>query len=326
MTATAPLVLVPEVLPPDWLASVRAAADAGAFELRDDLDAVLGLGLEARHRVVGLLTLLTRPVDAALLDAFPQLRVVSNMAVGFDNVDVPACTARSIRVGNTPGVLTDATADLAMALLLSAARNLPVASLDAREGRWRTWSPTGWLGLELRGATLGVVGLGKIGLAVAQRARAFGMDILYTRRSDAPAPPELGATRVELDTLLARADVVSLHVPLRPDTRHLIDAAALARMKPSALLVNTARGDVVDQVALQAALEAGQIAGAALDVTSPEPLPPEHPLYQTPGCFIVPHIGSATRATRRRMAELACANLLAGVRGEALPHAVNGPI
>ena len=310
------LVVVPAEVPRDWLASVDAA---------EDLEVVVDLATlpEARRpAVVGLLSLLTMAVDAALLERLPGLRVVSNMAVGHDNIDLAACRARSIAVGNTPGVLTDATADLTMTLVLAAARGLIGASVDAREGRWQTWTPDGWLGLELRGATLGIVGLGKIGAAVAARARAFGMELLYAGPREKPEAAALGARRCSLDELLGKSDVVSLHLPLSEHSRGLIDASALAALKPGAILVNTARGPIVDQDALLAALRAGKLRAAALDVTVPEPLPPTHPLFAEPRCLIAPHIGSATESTRRRMAALACANLLAGVRGQALPHRV----
>ena len=314
------LVLVPPEVPRSWLASLD--------EPDAQLEVVVGLDALDPNRdteVTGLLSLLTMPVGPALLDRFEQLRVVSNMAVGFDNIDVDACRARSIAVGNTPGVLTDATADLTMALLLSAARRLPEAAADARAGRWQTWSPDGWLGVELRGKSLGIVGFGKIGKAVAHRARAFGMDILYTSRSDHGKGPDGRAKRVALDELLARADFVSLHVPATPETIGLIDADALARMKPDAVLINTARGNIIDQDALVAALARGQLRAAALDVTSPEPLPPTHPLFGEARCIILPHIGSATDATRRRMATLACENLRAGIQGRLLPHPVYDP-
>ena len=256
----------------------------------------------------GLLTLLTDRVDQALLDAAPDLRVVSNFAVGSDNVDLDACAARGVPVGVTPGVLTDATADLTLALILAAARNLFAAALDVREGRWRTWEPRGWLGLELRGARLAVVGPGRVGTAVADRARAFGMDVEPVGRRD------------DLHAALARADVVSLHVPLTPESRHLIDAEALAVMQRTAILVNTARGGIVDQDALVAALHERRIAGAALDVTDPEPPRPGDPLLRAPNLLVVPHIASATRTTRARMAAIAADNLLAGLAGEPLPH------
>lgn len=315
-----PLVLVTRCLPEAWIESLhehaRVMVGSEGPGLDDDLRAAL-------PEASGILSLLTEPIDADLLDAAPNLKVVSNMAVGVDNIDVAACRARGVAVGNTPGVLTEATADLTMALILAASRRLPQAIDDARAGRWTTWSPTGWLGRDLLGATLGVVGLGQIGRAVARRARAFGMSILYTSRSPRPeAAAQLGARQVELSGLLAVSDIVSLHVPLTEDTRHLIDAAALRSMKTSALLINTARGPVVDNDALLDAVRSGQIAGAALDVTDPEPLPAAHPMYAEPNLLVAPHIGSATEQTRRRMAELACRNLIAGLRGEALPHPV----
>ncbi len=316
---TRPRIVVPRGLPEPWMSPLHAAADvvvgpADALHLTAAVEAAL-------PSADGVLTLLTQRVDAAFLDRAPALRVVSNMAVGVDNIDLDACAQRGVAVGHTPGVLTDATADLTMALLLSAARRIPVASRDAAEGRWGPWSPTGWLGLELAGATLGVVGPGKIGTAVALRAAAFGMEILYAHHR--PVPPIVpGARAVDLDTLLELSDVVSLHVPLRPSTRGLIDEAALGRMKPTALLVNTARGPLVDTNALVNAVRSGAIGGAALDVTDPEPLPPEHPLYAQPNVLIAPHIGSATERTRRRMAALAVDNVLAGVRGAPLPHPV----
>jgi glyoxylate reductase len=257
----------------------------------------------------GLLCLLTDRVDAELLDAIPSLRAVAVYAVGTDNVDAAAAAQRGVAVGNTPGVLTEATADLAFALILAAARRLPEAERAVRDGGWRTWEPASWLGLELHGATLGVVGAGRIGRAVARRAAAFGMEVLTHR----PTP---------LDELLQRSDVVSLHVPLTDATRGLIDAAALARMQPAAILVNTARGGVVDQDALAAALHAGTIGAAALDVTDPEPLPAGHPLLDAPNLIVVPHVGSATGATRARMADMAVDNLLAALAGDPMPHAV----
>jgi glyoxylate reductase len=210
-------------------------------------------------------------------------------------------------VGNTPDVLTDATADLAFALLLAAARRLPQGQAFVRAGEWKTWEPAADLGADVSGATLGIVGWGRIGQAVARRAAGFGMEVLHSR----PTP---------LAELLERSDFVSLHVPLSPATRHLIDAAALARMKRTALLVNTARGPVVDQRALAEALHAGRLAGAALDVTDPEPLPPDDPLLDAPNLLVVPHIGSATVRTRSRMADMAVDNLLAALAGEPMPH------
>jgi glyoxylate reductase len=258
----------------------------------------------------GLLCTLSDPIDVALLDAAPRLRVVSNYAVGTDNIDLAATSERGIPVGHTPGVLTEATADLAFALILAAARRIPESACDVRAGRWGTWSPTGWLGVDVYGQTLAIVGAGRIGDAVARRAAGFAMRVLRVGRND------------DLHASLAQADVVSLHVPLTPGTRHLIDAPALAAMKRTAILVNTSRGDVVDQVALREALIEGRLGAAALDVTTPEPLPPDDPLLQAPNLIVVPHIGSATRATRVRMADLAVDNLLAGLAGRPLPHQV----
>ena len=276
----------------------------------------------------GILTLLTERVDDALLDAAgPALKVVSNYAVGYDNIDVAACARRGIAVGNTPGVLTETTADLAWALMLAGARRVAEGDRYVRAGKWRTWGPMLLLGWDIYGSTLGVVGLGRIGQAVARRAAGFGMTILYSSRTrvDPAIETALGATYVSLPELLERSDIVSLHVSLAEDTRGLIDAAALARMKPTAVLVNTARGPVVDQAALAAALRDGVIAAAALDVTDPEPIPADDPLLTLDNCLILPHIASATGATRGRMAEMAAANLLAGVRGEPLPTPVAPP-
>lgn len=259
-----------------------------------------------------LLCNITDAVDGALLDACPGLRVVSNYGVGVDNIDLAAARARGIPVGNTPDVLTAASADLAFALLLAAARRLPQTAQAVRDGEWGTWEPTGFLGHDVAGTTLGIVGAGRIGEAVARRAAGFGMTVLRTTSRGGTPLPEL----------LERSDHVSLHVPLTPATRHLIDAAALARMKPTAILVNTARGPIVDTDALVAALHAGTIAGAALDVTDPEPLPADHPLLSAPNALVVPHIGSATVRTRARMTDIAVDNALAGLAGEPLPHAV----
>jgi glyoxylate reductase len=261
----------------------------------------------------GLLSLLTDPVDAELIEAAPSLRAISNYAVGVDNVDVEAATARGIPVGNTPDVLTESTADLALALMLGIARRLAEGEAFVRAGEWATWEPGLMLGRDLHGATVGVVGYGRIGQAVGRRLEGFGCELLKTSRREG----------VPLEELLERSDFVTLHCPLTPQTRGLIGAEALARMKPSAYLVNTARGPVVDTDALGSALREGQIAGAALDVTDPEPLPGDHPLLGAPNLLVVPHIASATHATRGKMADMAVDNLLAGLAGEAMPHSVN---
>ena len=291
----------PERLPPPYEQLLARAADAD-----------------------GLLTLLTDRVDASLIDHSPRLRAISNYAVGYDNVDLEAATARGIPVGNTPDVLTDATADLTFALLLAAARRLPEAIAAVGDGDWLTWEPGLYLGAEVFGATLGIVGFGRIGQAVARRASGFDMTVLHTG-SGSGTGGESGSESgpASLESLLERSDFVSLHCPLTPETYHLIDDRALARMKPSAILVNTARGPIVDHDALRRALIAGEIAGAALDVTDPEPLPAGDPLLEAPNLIVVPHIGSATRAARERMADLAVDNLLAGLDGRPMPHQVN---
>jgi lactate dehydrogenase-like 2-hydroxyacid dehydrogenase len=278
--------------------------------------------------VDGALTLLTDRVDDEFLDAAgPQLRVVSNYAVGFDNIDVAACARRGVRVGNTPGVLTETTADLAFALLMAAARRLPEGSRLVRGGKWKTWDPLLLLGPDVHGATIGIVGFGRIGQAVARRAQGFGMEIVYHDLEPLPASVSepLGAAYLPLEGLLPRADFVTLHVNLSPVTRHLINAETLALMKSTAVLVNTSRGPVVDQAALATALREGVIWAAALDVTDPEPIPMDDPLVGLDNCLIVPHIASASRATRAKMAEMAAANLLAGVRGDPLPTEVPPP-
>jgi glyoxylate reductase len=260
----------------------------------------------------GLLSLLTDPVDAELIGAAPRLRAISNYAVGVDNVDLEAAAARGIQVGNTPGVLTDTTADLAVALMLGISRRLAEGDAYVRRGEWRTWEPGLLLGHDLHGATAGIVGFGRIGQAVARRLEGFGCEILHTSRTGG----------VPLEELLDGSDFVSVHTPLTAETRGLIGDEALARMKPTAYLVNTARGPIVDSGALGRALRAGRIAGAALDVTDPEPLPAGDPLLDVPNLLVLPHLGSATYATRERMAEMAVDNLLAGLAGERMPHRV----
>ena len=321
---TRPRVFVARRVPDAGLDPILEACSADVWE--DELPPAREELLRRVAGCDGVLTLLTDRVDDAFLDAAgPSLRVVSNYAVGYDNVDVPACTGRGIPVGNTPGVLTETTADLAWALLMAAGRRVAEGDRYVRAGRWRTWGPQLLLGSDVHGATLGIVGFGRIGQAVARRAAGFGMTLLYWSRSRAEpgTERELGATFVELEELLERSDFVTLHVSLNDETRHLIDAAALARMKPSAVLVNTARGPVVDQAALAEALRDRTIAAAGLDVTDPEPIASADPLLQLENCLVVPHIASASYATRGKMAEMAAANLLAGLRGERLPNPVN---
>ena len=260
-----------------------------------------------------LLCLLTDPVGAELFETSPRLRAVAVYAVGVDNVDLDAATERGVQVGHTPGVLTETTADLAFALILAAARRVAEGDAAVRRGEWKPFDPAAFVGEEVHGATLGVVGRGRIGSAVARRAEGFAMDVLWSSRSGG-AP---------LEELLERADFVSLHAPLTAATRGLIGHAELRRMKPTAFLVNTARGGLVDTGALVRALREGWIAGAGLDVTDPEPLPAGHPLLALPGVVVTPHIGSASRRTREAMADMSVDNLLAALRGERMPHLAN---
>jgi glyoxylate reductase len=269
-----------------------------------------------------LISLLDVAVDEELLAASGRLRLVANCAVGFDNVDVAAATRRGILVTNTPGVLTDATADMTFALLLAAARRLPEGQALVQGGSWQGWAPDQLLGQSIAGATLGLVGLGRIGQAVARRARGFSMEVLYAGPREVPEAARLAARRVPLEELLTSADVASLHCPLTPQTQHLIDAAALARMKPTAILVNTARGGCVDEAALAAALASGAIAGAGLDVFEDEPA--VHPgLLSSPRAVLAPHLGSATLAARGGMARLCAEAVSAVAAGQRPAHPVN---
>jgi len=319
-----PKVFVTRLIPEGGLELIRRACEVEVWP--GELPPPRQVLLDRVRGLDGLLCLLTDRVDAELLDvAGPQLKVVSNMAVGYDNVDVAAATARGIPVGNTPGVLTETTADMAFALLMAAARRIVEGADYVRAGKWHTWSPTLLLGYDVHGATLGLVGLGRIGRAVARRAAGFEMRILYfDPYCDAGQAPFVDLVPCcRLDDLLAEADFVSLHVPLTAETYHLIGAEALSKMKPTAVLINTSRGPVVDSEALYQALKEGRIACAALDVTDPEPLPADHKLLTLPNCLVVPHIASASHATRTRMAVMAAENLLAGLRGERLPNCVN---
>jgi glyoxylate reductase len=277
--------------------------------------------IERARGAEGLLCLLTDKVNGVVMDAIgPQLKVISNMAVGVDNIDIPAATARRIPVGNTPGVLTDATADQAFALMMAAARRIVEADKFLRAGKWVTWNPGLLLGADFVGATLGIVGFGRIGRAVAMRAKGFDLRVLY---HDPTAKPAYDAQPVDLDVLLRKSDFVSIHVPLKPETHHLVNAEFLAKMKPNAILINTSRGGVLDQNALYNTLKSGSIFAAALDVTDPEPLPMNSPLLELENCIIVPHLGSASKKTRDMMSLLAGQNLVAGLKGERLPYCVN---
>jgi len=274
--------------------------------------------------VDGLLCLLTDKIDGEVLDAAgEQLKVISNFAVGYDNIDVSAATARKLPVGNTPDALTDSTADFAFTLMLSAGRRILEADRYVHDGKWQTWGPLLLLGIEMRGSTLGLVGFGRIGKAMARRAVGFDMRVIYYDPSEIKPDPDLKATSVDFETLLEESDFISLHTPLTPDTHHLIDSEALSKMKPSVVLVNTSRGPVVDMDALYEALKFKRIFAAGLDVTEPEPLPANHPLLTLDNIVIVPHIASATRTARDKMSWLAAKNLIAGLQGEHLPNCVN---
>jgi len=275
----------------------------------------------------GLLTLLTDRVDAGLLDVAPELVVVSNMATGFDNIDVAAASERNVLVTRTPGVLTETVADFTFGLMLAAARRIAEADRYVRAGRWQTWGPSLFLGQDVHGATLGIVGLGGVGTAVAKRARGFGMRTVYYSRSRKPAlERRYRLTFLSLDNLLRQSDIVTLHIALTPETHRIIGRRELRLMKETAVLVNTGRGPLVDQAALYEALKSGLIAGAALDVTDPEPPPPGDPLLTLENTVIAPHIASASTATRSRMAMLAAENLLAALAGRIPKDTVNREI
>ncbi|GAC1564417.1 MAG: D-glycerate dehydrogenase [Herpetosiphon sp.] len=309
---------------------VRSIPDAGLRLVQEACDTDVWPGqvpasreqlLSAVRGCDGILALLTDRIDGEVMDAAgAQLKVISNFAVGVDNIDIPAATRRGIPVGNTPGVLTETTADLAWALLLAAARHVVAGDRYVRAGSWRTWEPQLLLGPDVYGATLGIVGWGRIGRAVARRAAGFQMRVLAVSRNQAT---DEGAEFVSLDTLLRQSDFVSIHTPLTTETHHLFNRDAFERMKVGAVLVNTARGPLVDSHALYESLASGHLAAAALDVTEPEPIGQDDPLLTLPNCIIVPHIGSASIATRDRMATMAARNVLAGVEGRRLPHCVN---
>lgn len=267
-----------------------------------------------------MISLLTDKIDEEVISNARNLKVIANYAVGYDNIDLEAATKAGIVVTNTPDVLTETTADLAWALMLSVARRLIEGVSYVKDGKWRTWEPQLLLGQDVYGATLGIVGMGRIGQAVARRAIGFQMKVLYTSRSEKTG---IDAQKVSLDELLAQSDFISLHAPLTKETRHMINKSTLRRMKPTAILINTARGPLVDTAALVEALREGQIAGAGLDVTDPEPLPRDHPLLYLPNCIVVPHIGSASQRTRDLMSEIAARNVIAVLEGSQAPNQVN---
>lgn len=318
-----PKVFVTRVIPEKGLEMILDVAQAEIWP--EELPPSHEVLVEKVRGLDGLVSLLTDRIDGGLMDAAGNsLKVISQMAVGCDNIDLGAATARGIPVGNTPGVLTETTADLAWALLMAAARRVVEGDRFTRAGRWRTWGPTLLMGPDVHGATLGILGFGRIGQAVARRARGFEMRVLYHdlhRRPD--LENSMGVQFAELDTLYAESDFVTIHTDLNDGTRHLIGEAALAKMKPTAILVNTARGPIVDPEALGRALREARIAYAALDVFDPEPIPMESPLLGMDNVILTPHIASASIQTRTRMATMAAANLAAGLKGERLPHCAN---
>jgi glyoxylate reductase len=317
-----PRVFVTRAIPEPGLALLRAGVDLEVWlgELPPPYEALR----KKAASVDGLLTLVTDRIDADLLGGAPRLKVVSQMAVGTDNIDLAAAVARRLPVGHTPGVLTETTADFAWALLLAVARRVVEADHYTRAGGWKTWGPMLMLGPDVSGATLGLIGFGRIGQAVARRARGFDMRVLYYDRQRRPeAESALGAIYTELDDLYSQSDFISLHTSLNAATHHLVGDAAFARMKPGAMLVNTSRGSVVDPRALYRALAGRRLAGAALDVTDPEPLPLDSPLLQLDNLIIAPHIASASFQTRGKMASMAADNLLAGLAGRRVPHCAN---
>jgi len=326
---TKPRIFVTRQIPEKGLEMVQSlAADYDIEVWQEPLPPAYEVLLQKVQGVAGLYCLLTDRIDANLMDAIgSQVKVISQMAVGFDNIDIPAATARGIPIGNTPGVLTDTTADFAWTLLMAAARRVVEGDKFTRAGKWKTWGPIDFLGPDITGATLGIVGFGRIGQGIAKRAQGFDMRILYFDTQRYPeAEQKYGAQYVDLSTLLRESDFVTLHTVLSNDTYHLMDDERLKMMKPSGILINTARGPVVDPAALYRALSNRTIAYAALDVTEPEPIKLDDPLLTLDNIIIAPHIASASFQTRNKMATMAAANLIAGLKGERLPDCVNSQV
>ena len=317
-----PRVYVTRLLPQEAMDRINAYCDAKTWE--GELPPPREVLMENVVDVEGLLSLLTDKIDAELMDRSPKLKVISNCAVGYDNIDVAAATKRGIVVGNTPGVLTDTTADLAFALIMAAARRVVEGDKMVRAGKWKTWGPMILLGPDVHGATLGIIGMGRIGAAIARRAKGFGMKLLYSDIvRNSKAEEELGVQYVELTKLLADSDFITIHTNLTKETHHLIGQKQFEMMKRTGILVNTARGPIVDNMALYDALRNKRIAYAALDVTEPEPMPADHPLLTLDNVVVVPHIASASVATRTKMGMMAADNLIAGLKGEMPPNPVN---
>jgi len=322
MTQQQPKIYVTRQLPEETLTPMRACGDLNMWE--SDQAIPRETLLQKIADTEALLGMITERIDDNLLDHAPQLKIVANMAMGYDNVDVPALTRRGILLTNTPGVLTETTADLTFALILGIARRVGEGERRVRSGQWPAWSPFVFLGTDVHHATLGIIGLGRIGTEVAKRAQSFDMRVLYHNRSqNKDAEERFGCERMDLDTLLSKSDFVVVLVSLSPETRQLISAPQLRRMKPTAFLINAARGPIVDSLALYEALRDNEIAGAALDVTDPEPLPADNPLLSLDNCLVVPHVGSASITTRARMATLAADNITAFLSGQRPPTPVN---
>ncbi len=322
---TKPKVFVTRVIPEPGMQMVKDYCDATIWP--GDLPPPREVVLQEAADKDGILSLLTTPIDPPVMDrAGSRLKVISNYAVGFDNIDVNEATSRGIPVGHTPDVLTDTTADFAFTLLMAAARRVVEGAQYVQAGQWQTWGPSLLLGEDVTGATLGIVGFGRIGQGMAKRAAGFDMRILFHDDyipDDAPIIDQLNTTKTDLDTLLRESDFVSVHTPLTPATHHLLNADAFARMKDSAIVINTARGPLIDPKALYTALSTRQIRYAALDVTEPEPIAADSPLLGLDNLIVVPHIASASIRTRSRMAEMAANNLIAGLEGHRIPHCAN---
>jgi glyoxylate reductase len=320
---TRPLVYVAREIPPCGLKLLQSQVELRIH--RGQLPPTRSELIRGVAGCSGILSLLSDRIDQEVMEAAGNsLKVVANYAVGFNNIDLDAARQRGVVIGNTPDVLTDATADIAVGLLLAAARRFGEALADAQQGRWKTWEPRGWIGRDLRGKTLGIVGMGRIGEAVARRMHGgWDMQVLYASRTSKPEVEQrLAAEHVALDELLARSDFVSLHVPLSEATKHLIDSQRLAQMPSHAVLINTARGEIIDQQALIDALENHTIFAAGLDVCTPEPLPLENRLLHLPNSLVLPHVGSATVEARDAMSLRSAENIIAGLRGEPLPYPV----
>jgi glyoxylate reductase len=317
-----PRVYVTRLLPKEAMDKINSYCDAKTWD--GPLPPPRQVLMENVVDIEGLVSLLTDKIDAELMDKAPKLKVISNYAVGFDNIEIPEATKRGIIVGNTPGVLTETTADLTFALLMAAARRVVEGDKEVRAGKWKTWGPMTLLGQDIHGATLGIVGLGRIGAAVARRAKGFGMKIMYydiVRQNK--AEEELGIQYAGLDKVLSESDFITIHTNLTKETHHLIGAKQFEMMKRTCILVNTSRGPIVDNMALSEALRNKKIAYAALDVTEPEPMPADHPLLKLDNVIVVPHIASASVATRTKMGLMAADNLIAGLKGEMPPNPVN---